>query len=205
MLLRTETIMTTIPTPIRLAGASALVLALTACMDVSMTVDITSEAEAEITSVTSMTADIYAMIEGAAEAGDEGFCDDGETIERGDVIDCVVTHSGTFDALDLSGEDGGPLIEAIGNGQVRVAFPTGEIAESIAQDAGADEDPQMRAMIAAMFEGHFITMTVTGGPILDTNMEIAADGRSASFQVPFTDLFEGDLDLPEEIFAVVQK
>ena len=46
----------------RLAGASILTLALAGCMDVDMTIDVTSETDAEATMVTSLAADIYQMI-----------------------------------------------------------------------------------------------------------------------------------------------
>lgn len=188
----------------RLVGTSVLVLSLAGCMDVAMTVDIQSETEAEATVVTSMQADMVELMNAqAAETGEE-FCADGEIVERGDIIDCVVVQSGPFAELDFEAEDGqGPLIEAIGNGQVRVSFPTGDITESVAESMGGEQDPQMMAMITQMFEGHSITLSVSGGEIVDTNMEV--EGQTASFELPFTALFEGSIDLPDELYAVVQK
>ncbi|WP_417578876.1 hypothetical protein [Pelagibacterium sp.] len=196
----------TMTTITRLAGASGLALLLTACMDVSMSVDVLSETDAEATMVTSMAADMVELMNAQAEAGDEEFCAEGEVIENGDMIDCVVVESGPFAELDFDSEEGqGPVIEAIGGGQVRVTFPTGDLAESLDESMGDDQDPQMQAMITSMFEGHAITIAVTGGTILDTNMEISADGMSASYEIPFVDLFAATLDIPEEIYAVVQK
>jgi hypothetical protein len=63
----------------------------------------------------------------------------------------------------------------------------------------------MRAMMASIFEGHTLNLSVSGGTIVDTNMETAADGQSASYELSFTELFSSDLDLPAEIYAVVQK
>ena len=191
----------------RLAGASILTLALAGCMDVDMTIDVTSETEAEATMVTSMAADIYQMMAAQAPEDQEEFCAEGELIESAELIECRVVQSGTFDELDFDteGEGDGPSIEAVGGGQIRVAFPTGDIAESLAEDTGAQDDPQMQAMITQMFEGHAITMTVSGGTIADTNMEVAADGMSATYEIPFVDLIGGDVELPEEIYAVVQK
>lgn len=188
----------------RLAGISILALSLAGCMDVAMTVDIQSETDAEATVVTSMQADMVELMNAqAAETGEE-FCAEGEIIERGDIVDCVVAQSGPFAELDFDAEDGqGPLIEAIGNGQVRVSFPTGDITDSLADSMGGEQDPQMMAMITQMFEGHAITLTVTGGEIVDTNMEV--EGQTASFELPFTALFEGTIELPEELFAIVQK
>ncbi len=196
----------TMTTMTRLAGASGLALLLTACMDVSMTVDVQSETEAEATMVTSMAADMVEMMNAQVEAGDDEFCAEGELIENGDMIDCVVIESGPFDELDFDDEEGeGPVIEAIGGGQVRVTFPTGDLAASLDESMGEEQDPQMQAMITSMFEGRAITRSVTGGPIVDTNMEISADGMSASYEIPFVDLFAATLDMPEEIYAVVQK
>lgn len=195
-----------ISTLTRLAGASGLALMLTACMDVSMTVDIQSEAEAEATMVTAMKRDMYDLMMAQSTEDEDDFCADGKLAEKPDVMECTVIESGPFSELQFDSEDGeSPSIEAIGGGQVRVSFPTGDLAESLAEDTGAAEDVQIQAMIASMFEGHAITMTVMGGPIVDTNMQIAADGMSASFEIPFVDLFGSDLDLPAELYAVVQK
>ena len=196
----------TIPTFIRLACAGGLTLALAACMDVAMTVDVTSQTDAEATMVTTMERDMYDLMMAQATEDDHAFCEGGELVETADSVQCTVVESGPFAELDLQAEDGEkPVIEAIGGGQVRVAFPTGDLAESLAEDTGAGEDAQMQAMIASIFEGRTITMTVGGGTIVDTNMEIAADGLSASYEIPFTDLFGSDLDLPPELYAVVQK
>ncbi len=196
----------TMTTMTRLAGASGLALLLTACMDVSMTVDVQSETEAEATMVTSMAADMVELMNAQAEGSEEEFCADGELIENGDAIDCVVVESGAFEDLDFGDEQGqGPLIEAIGGGQVRVTFPTGDLAASLDESMGEEQDPQMQAMITSMFEGHAITIAVTGGTIVDTNMEISADGMSANYEIPFVDLFAATLEMPEEIYAVVQK
>lgn len=195
----------TVSTATRLAGASILALSLAACMDVSMTIDVLSESEAEATMVTSMGADMYEMMSAQTMDGDDDFCADGEIVETAETVDCVVVQRGPFDELDLDADDGGPVIAALGNGQVRVSFPTGELAETMAEDTGAGDDPQMMAMITSMFEGHFITMTVSGGPITDTNMTVAADGLSAHYEIPFVDLFGTEINLPDEIYAVVQK
>ena len=195
-----------ISTLTRLAGAGGLALMLTACMDVSMTVDIKSEAEAEATMVTAMKRDMYDLMMAQSTEDDDDFCADGKLVEKPDVMECTVIESGPFAELEFDSDDGeSPSIEAIGGGQVRVSFPTGDLAESLAEDTGAAEDIQIQAMIASMFEGHAITMTVTGGPIVDTNMQIAADGMSASYEIPFVDLFGSDLDLPAELYAIVQK
>lgn len=190
---------------VKLVGATALALSLTACMDISMEIEVLSETDAKGTMTTTVAADIYQMMEAQAVEGEEGFCDEGELIETPESVSCVVTQSGAFADLDL-GEDGeNPTFEAIGGGQVRVGFPLGDLTSEIAESTGAGEDPEMLAMMASMFEGAQITMTIGGGPIVDTNMDLSADGNSASLTILFTDLLTGELELPEEAYAVVQK
>jgi hypothetical protein len=45
---------------------------------------------------------------------------------------------------------------------------------------------------------------VLGRQLVETNMTPTADGRGAELVFPFTDLIEGTLDVPDEIFAVVR-
>lgn len=190
---------------VRLSGAAVLALSLAACMDISMDVEILNQTEARGTMSTTVEPDIYQMIAAQQAEGDEGFCDEGELVETSESVSCIVTVTGPFEELKL-GEDGeGPTIEAIGGGQVRVSFPLGELASEIGAGIGAGEDPEMLAMMASMFEGAQVTMSISGGRILDTNMEVALDGNSASYTILFTDLLTGQLDLPEEAYAVVQK
>lgn len=196
----------TIPSFIRLASASGLALTLTACMDVSMTIDVTSQTEAEATVVTAMARDMYDLMVAQTPPDEEAFCSEGTVVESAETVECTLVESGPFEEIDLDAEDGeGPVIKAIGGGQVRVAFPTGALAASFADETEGEQDAQMKAMMTSIFEGHTITMTVTGGTIVDTNMEIAANGTSASYEIPFTELFSAELDLPDEIYAVVQK
>ena len=191
---------------VRLSGAAALALSLAACMDISMEVEVLSQTEAKGTMATTVGADIYQMLAAQqTETDDDGFCDEGELVETPETVSCVVTSSGPFDEFEMGDDGESPTIEAIGGGQVRVSFPLGGLADEIGEGLGAGEDPETLAMMASMFEGNSITMTVSGGPILDTNMELAADGNSASLTILFTELLTGDIDLPEEAYAVVQK
>lgn len=191
---------------VRLSGAAALALSLAACMDISMEVEVLSQTEAKGTMATTVGADIYQMLAAQqTETDDDGFCDEGELVETPETVSCVVTSSGPFDEFEMGDDGESPTIEAIGGGQVRVSFPLGGLADEIGEGLGAGEDPETLAMMASMFEGAQIAMTISGGPILDTNMELAADGNSASLTILFTELLTGDIDLPEEAYAVVQK
>jgi hypothetical protein len=190
---------------VRTGSIAVLAAGLAGCMDVTMDIEVLSESTARGTMTTTMGSDIYAMMSAQVEEGEE-FCEGGEIVTEGELVSCVVVEEGDFDELTFedSGEEG-LVMEAIGNGQVRVAFPTGDLADDIAEQAGTESDPQLEAMIAAMFEGHGIVISVSGGEILDTNMTVSEDGQSASYEIPFTLLLSGEAELPEEIFAVVQK
>lgn len=191
----------------RMAGATAILAGLAGCMDISLDVEVLGEETARGTMTTAMAPDIYAMMQAQAEEG-EDFCEGGEIIETPDSVSCVVVQEGSFEQLRFNedGEDEGIVIEDLGGGQVKVGFPTGELAEDIADQAGgADSDPQLEAMIASMFEGHAITFVISGGEIVESNMTIAADGQSASYEIPFNALLGGTADLPDELYAIVQK
>lgn len=188
----------------RLAGVAVLAVGLSGCFDVSMDIEILSETEGRGTVVASMEPDVYELFSsGQAEAS---FCGEGEEIEITDtLVTCTKVEEGSFADLDLGVEDGdeGPSITALGNGQVRVSFPSSELLGDPAEDQSEDEQ-QMQQMMLAMFAGHTVTLSVSGGPVLDTNMELAEDGNSASIALPFGDLMSRELDLPDELYAVIQ-
>lgn len=189
----------------RLSGAAVLAFSLAACVDISMEVEVLNQTEAKGTMSTTVEPDIYQIVAAQQAEGEAGFCDEGEFVETSESVSCVVTVTSPFEEFEL-GEDGeGPTIEAIGGGQVRVSFPLGDLAGDIGAGMGAGDDPEMLAMMASMFEGAQVAMAVSGGRIVDTNMEVALDGNSASFTILFTDLLTGQLDLPDEAYAVVQK
>lgn len=52
------------------------------------------------------------------------------------------------------------------------------------------------------FEGHAITLRITGKEILDTNMTKSANG--AEVVIPFLDLINGTINLPPELYATVK-
>lgn len=201
----------------RCGGVAALTLGLAGCVDVSMEVEVLGIDEARILTTTGMSRELYAMFsslpgdqEADGEDGGDDLCEDGETVETATTVDCVTVFEGSFAEImtQLEETDSGSLvIEAIGNNQVRVSFPLDELTDEVVEGTGGavDDDPQARAMIAAMFEGSTVSIVVSGGPILDTNMEIAPDGNSASYALSFTDILTGDPMLPDEFYAVVQK
>jgi hypothetical protein len=185
----------------RLAGIGTLAGMLAACVDVEMVIDVLDQDHGRGTMTMTVDKPTYEMMTSQGDSSD--FCADGEIVENEDNVQCVQVEEGSFADLLFSedSDEPQPQVTAEGGGRVRVSFPTSTITEGM----GADSDPQSQAMMAAMFEGNTLTLTVTGGPIVDTNMELAPDGQSASLTVLFTDLFNGTVELPDISYAVVQK
>lgn len=186
-------------------GAAALVLAgmLSGCFDVDMDVKVKDTDHVAVTVATSISKEMADMAQ--MKSGEADFCDKtGVITETDTAIVCTETHEGTFAEAFPPATDGEPqpTIEAIGNNQVKVSFPTADISGSF---GGAEEDdPQVKAMMLQMFKGHSMTLRVSGGTIVDTNMTKAADGKSAEFTIPLEDLVSGKANVPDETYAVVQ-
>ena len=191
----------------RIAGVVALTMGLAACVDMTEEIQITSETTAKATMTMVMGADIYAMMKSADTANqkpEDKFCaKEGEKLtENSDgSATCVATSEGTFADLKFDEGDSKPTFTVVSPGVVRAAFPTKDMAGDLGKD---NSDPQTAAMMKQMFEGHFITIRISGKAINDSNMTISADKTSAEIKIPFLDLIEGKANLPEELYAVVQ-
>ncbi|MCW5722762.1 MAG: hypothetical protein KIS86_16620 [Devosia sp.] len=189
-----------------LAATLVLGAALTGCIDADVTVEITSATTAKATLTQIMSADIYAMVAMSADSGEESgdsFCAEGELTENADgSATCVVTEEGTFADLSMGKGEGAMVFTSAGPGLVRVALPTAEMKAEIGADDEMDEET--RQMVEAFFTGHSITIRLSGAEVVDTNMTLAADRRSAETVLPFLDLINGTAELPEELFAVVR-
>ena len=190
----------------KLASVAAIALGVSACVDVNIDVAVTSTTTARATMTPGMTADLYAMVKMGEESGESseaGFCDEGTLTENADgTATCTMVEEGPFDSLDMGSGESGMSFTDIGNGLVRVALPT----VAMKKELGADEemDEETKQMVLAFFEGHSITLTISGAEVTDTNMTRAADGKSASQVIPMLDLINGTVDLPDELFAVVR-
>jgi hypothetical protein len=196
----------------RLAGAAALTLALAGCIDVSMDVEVTSETTAKGTMTQVMSAQVYPMIKASAEEGGdtstEGFCDKGELTENADgSATCVITEEGAFADLTFDQKEGEESVTftSVGPGLVRIAFNTKDMAGDVTEGGGEDMDAEAKAMMEAYFVGHFLTLSVKGGEITDTNMTLAEDKMSAETKIEFVALLNGEADLPDELYAIVRK
>lgn len=188
----------------KVAGAVALSLALSGCIDVTMEVAVQSDTEGKATMTSTMGKDFYAMVKasGESDTSGEGFCEETDSVltenEDGSAT-CVQVSEGVFSELEV-GEGEGATFEVISPGVVRVAFKTENMASEVQDDS---QDEETKAMMAAFFDGHFITMRISGKRVTDTNMTLAADGASAETKIPFLDLINGSAEMPAEFFAVV--
>lgn len=190
----------------KLAATLALGAALAGCIDAEVDVAITSETTARATMTQTMGADFYAMVKMSAESGEAGtddFCAEGTLTENGDgSATCVMTEEGAFADLSMGDGEDAMVFTSAGPGLVRVALPTAEMKNEIGADA--EMDAETRQMVEAFFAGHSITIRLSGAEVVDTNMTLAADRRSAETVLPFLDLINGTADLPDELFAVVR-
>jgi hypothetical protein len=199
----------------KLAATLMLGAALTGCIDATVDVEVTSETTARMTLAQVMGADFYAMMkmetesegEGADESDapmSEGFCDDGELTEHVDgSATCTIVEEGDFETLAaLNGDDNSIQFASAGPGLVRVSFPTADMRSEVG--AEDDMDEETRKMMEAFFTGHAITISISGGEITETNMTRSEDRQSARHVLPFLDLINGTVELPDELFAIVK-
>lgn len=197
----------------KLAGVLALSLGLAGCIDAKIEVDVTSETTAKAIVTQTMSAEVYPMIkasqaEATADADKtEDFCNEGTLVENADGgATCTLEKEGPFADLifDENGEEQAAMtFTSAGPGLVRVSFPTSEITKDLGDQE--EMDAQTKAMMTQMFEGHAFTLKISGGEITDTNMTLAADKQSAEKVIPFLDLINHTVELPDELYAVVKK
>jgi hypothetical protein len=188
----------------RIAGALALTMGLAGCIDMTNDIYVTSSTTAKATITSTMGADIYAMVKAGGNQGDDPFCQaEGETLTENEDGSgtCVAVSEGTF--ADLKFDDSGskPIIKTLDDGTVRIGIPT----EGMMGDMGAEQDAETAAMMKQMFEGRFLTIRFGGAEIIESNMEPAADSDAyVEIKIPFTGLLDGTVELPEELYAVIQ-
>jgi hypothetical protein len=150
-----------------------------------------------------------------------GFCDgaNAQLTENADgSATCVETSEGAFADLKMNEDGKGATFTVVSPGVVRVAFSTAEMKGDLAAstsgeaaagggapaDANKEMDEQTKAMMAAFFTGHTLTMRIHGKEITESNMDISADKTTAEKAIPFLDLINGTADLPDELYAVVR-
>jgi len=206
----------------RIIGILAVTAGLAGCMDVDAQIEVLSATTGRATTVMTVGADFYPVLNQMAAAGgaeakaEDAFCTDaGETLtENADgSATCVASKEGELTALTAD-EDGGPSDNAsfteVSPGVVRVTFKTSDLRSRVAAGAGgggrdpqSPESVQAIAVIRPYFEGHSISITVKGKKVTGTNMTIGGDGTTATTSIPFTDLLDGKSTVPDELYAVV--
>jgi len=196
----------------QLAGALGLTVGLAGCMDVTMDVEILSDTNGKATTTMIMGADFYAMAkagmaqaegtEGAASS--DGFCQEEGAIltENADgSATCVITVEGAFADLKTGDSDDGAKFEVVSPGVVKVSFSTADMSGELGTEG---QDEETKAMMQAFFEGHNVTLRITGKEITESNMTVSGDKKSAEIVIPFLDLINGTAELPPELFATVK-
>ncbi|AJE47243.1 hypothetical protein [Celeribacter indicus] len=91
-------------------------------------------------------------------------------------------------------EDGLPLaIERSGFKTLRITLDTQEFLKDAPGMEGGEEDiPEgMKPLFMAGIAGHGLSFTFTGRSVRQTNGAVSADGRSATFFIPLSDVMEG--------------
>lgn len=193
----------------KFTAALLLGAALTGCIDADVDVALTSETTARATMTQVMGAEFYSMVVmGAQQAGEDAsaedeFCAEGELTEGADgSATCVIVEEGRFADLTMGNDEQAIVFAAAGPGLVRISLPTAEMKAEL----GADEemDAETRQMVEAFFTGHAVTVRFSGAEITETNMTLSSDKRSAEQVIPFLDLINGTIELPDELYAVVR-
>lgn len=181
--------------------------ALAGCIDATVEVAVTSDRTAKASVIQVMAPDFYGMIKASsAESGNgtDRFCSEGELTEGADgSATCTFVAEGSFAELTRIGDEEGALtFTSAGPGLVRIGLPTAEMVSGLGEDE--DVDAETRQMVEAYFTGHTVTIRLSGAEVVESNMEIDKNGKSAETVLPILDLIKGGPDLPEEFFAVVR-
>jgi len=182
-------------------AAVGLAFALAGCIDMDMDTAILGPDQARLTGHIEVSREMYNMM-----GADADFCseDEGGTVELTDThARCTILMEGTFAEVFEASDEGEPSPTAtdLGDGTVRVTFPMGDLTADLDEMTA---DPQMAAMFRPMFEGHAISISVSGAEIVSTNGTVSDDGRRATLSFELTELFDEQPDLPEVFEAVVR-
>ncbi|HEV7277683.1 MAG TPA: hypothetical protein VGN80_15475 [Devosiaceae bacterium] len=191
----------------RIGGVILMTAGLAGCIDVDMEIAVLSETTARATTTSTMGADFYAMAKAGMAGGEEstdGFCQDEGSVltENADgSATCVLVEEGPFTELEVGEGEDGAKFEVVSPGVVRVSLNTEDIKSEV---GAAEQDEETRQMMQAFFEGHAITLRISGAEVIETNMTETDDGKAAELVIPFLSLIDGTLELPEELYATVR-
>lgn len=193
--------------------AALFMLPLAACFDASITISFLDNENAEMNVVMTMGPEFYAMM---GQSGEDP-CEDGvgEAQADGSFV-CTISERDTIDNLiaqanapaDPSNADGpttgmdeGYEIERLDADTMRVSFDLSEMMN----DSKPEEDlGEMEEMLRASFQGHAITMNVSGAEIVETNGTVSEDGKTATFVIPLEKMLDEDPGLPSSFDVTVK-
>ena len=182
----------------RIGGIVVLAAGLAGCIDVDMEIAVLDETTARATTTSTMGADFYAMAKAGmagSEEGEDGFCQEEGSVltENADgSATCVLVEEGAFTELEVGEGEDGAKFEVVSPGVVRVSLNTEDIKSEV---GAAEQDEETKQMMQAFFSGVEVT---------ETNMTRTDDGKAAEIVIPFLDLINGTLELPEELYATVR-
>lgn len=184
----------------KIAAVVLLGAGLSACVDVTVDVALTSETTAKATTTMVMGAEFHAMM----TAGGDAFCGKGVASQTKDGgSSCVLVSEGPFAGLVLGTSDPLPVtFTPDGPGLIRVAVTSAVIEEEAGDQHAMDAETEQ--MMQAFVAGRKITIRFGGAEVTDTNMTLSADKTSAQTVIPMLDLMQDKAKLPEEFYAVVR-
>lgn len=180
---------------------------LAGCIDATVELAVTGASTGKATVTQVMAPDFYGMVKASnaeSESGIDRFCPEGTLTEAADgSATCIFTAEGSFAELAGIGDEADAVTFApAGPGLVRIGLPTATMVSGLGAEDGVDAET--RQMVEAYFAGHTITIRMSGAEVVDTNLEIGKDRKSAETTLPILDLIKGGAAVPQEFFAVVR-
>ena len=164
-------------------------LALAACVEVDMTVEVLGEDEARVTGFMQMQRQMFDM-----SGGDASFCpeEDGGTLTLTDShARCDFDKTGTYaEIMPSEGSSDAPAevegeLTYLGENRARAFLPLAAMNEGMDE---MGDDPQMLEMMRQMFAGMSVSFTIKGREIESSTGTISEDGTSATIQMGVDDL-----------------
>ncbi|WDR02107.1 hypothetical protein PSQ19_15755 [Devosia algicola] len=195
----------------KLIATAGSLLALAGCVDATVDIDVISPTTAKASMTQIMGAEFFAMIKPdlakpepkTGKPGMERFCAKGELVENADgSATCNFAERGKFATITLGRAQQRVRFTPLGDNLVRVELSLADIAEEVGAHRWDDE--KTRQMNQSLFSGHTCTLRFGGMEVIDTNMTLSPDKRSAEQVVHFLDLINGTTDLPATLYAVVR-
>ncbi len=204
-------------------GALALLPFLTGCFDFEQTISVASNGTVTLVTEVAIETDMMAMaFQGADTQNDfcptegdaadlpptftmttEQFVRDADTVCRITAIGPITDLTAAMEAGVLTpggGDEGAPEMTLVDEGNGIYTYTVHISSQGGGEDMTADEQAMM-AMMGPLFEGRFLTWTVTAPRILSVNDDseyVTRDGNTVTLTVPALEMITGqgiDYDL----------